>query len=177
MSDDFDDDSEDDYFPEILEGAEDTGKLPKFVILPGLALSHIQLGEMKVDELVKTYVDLRNQLATERKSYKSREAKIKLQMGVISMQLRAKGDDLGVTSFSSPYGTAFKKTAIKYQVADWEALCKYVQATGNFQVLQKRVSPNAAKEIAEVDGSLPTGISSFEEVSFAVRAPTARGKK
>jgi hypothetical protein len=179
MSGDFDDDLDDDdqYFSEIVDGAEETGKEPKFVLLPALGISHIQMDEMRVDELVKIYIEMRNQLATDRKAFKQRQERIKTHMLTVSMMLLDRGDKFGTTSFATPMGTAFKRKTQKFQIADWDQFCKYVKETGNFHLLQKRVSPNAAKEVTETDGALPPGLATFEETTFAVRSPTARKSK
>jgi len=162
------------YFSEVLAEFDDNGKGPKFFKLDTLELSPESMSEMKVDELIKIYVDARNQLGTDRKAYKQREAKIKLHMSVISMHLRNKGDMAGVDSFKTTAGTAYRKITEKFTIGDWDATSEYVLRTGNIHMLQKRVSPNAVKEIRSVDGALPPGIDVLEEVEFAVRSPTAR---
>jgi len=170
-------DAEDDeYFSEVLEDAELTGKEPKFVGVDSLFIEPSVMASMKVDELVGVYIAARNQLATDRKGYKAREAKIKLHMNIISMLLRDKADELGVDNFKTSLGTAYRNFKSKFGVADWATLSDYVQRTGFFHILQKRVSPNAVKEVIEKTGELPPGVSRLDEVEFAVRSPTARKK-
>jgi len=163
------------YFSEVLADFEPTGREPKFFKVSELDLTPAQLNEMKVDELIKTYIDLRNQMGTDRKCYKQREARMKLQMSVVSMHLRNKGDLAGVDSFKTPQGTAYRKTSEKFKIQDWAATSQYVLQTGYIHILQKRVSPNAVKEVRDLEG-LPPGIEVTTEVEFAVRSPTARAK-
>lgn len=170
-----DDEDDEAYFSELDE-TEDTGKGPKFVLVPQMSLSSVQLGEMRVDALVEAYRAIRDQLGTDRKAYKSREAKLKTQLHIISMSLLNKGDEMGVDNFNTAHGTAYRHKKESFRVENWEAFVAYLVASGNFQAVQKRVSPNAVKEIREQDGGLPPGVSSFTEIEFSVRSPTARKK-
>lgn len=168
-------DDEDGYFAEVDEG-DPTGKEPKFVKLDGLNLPPAELQVMKVDDLFTEYIGLRNQLTTDRRGYKAREAKVKQQMMTIAAVLLNKSQELGVNSLSSSTGTGYQQTKERLSVAPdgWGNLTEWVLKTGNFQVLQKRVSPDAAKEVREETGELPPGIESVKELTFVVRSPTAR---
>lgn len=170
------DDDADDYFPEVSDD-ELTGNEPRFIRIESVRMPNDELAKLKVDELIDTYIQARNQLATDRKGYKAREAAVKTHLSVISMLLRDRGDTIGVESFRTDKGTAYKNVKERIGVETWDDLVAYIKETGNFQVLQKRVAPNAAKEIREVDGVLPPGLSSEIEVEFAVRSPTSRKSK
>lgn len=174
--DDFDDDS--DYFAEVDDG-DPTGKEPKFVKLDDLALTPADLDSKKVDDLFEHYIGLRNQLTTDRRGWKAREQRIKQQMVTIGAVLLNKSQALGVTSLASDKGSGYQQTKERLTVAPdgWDQFTKWIMQTGNFQVLQKRVSPDAAKEVREETGSLPPGIESFKELTFVVRSPTARKPK
>lgn len=164
------------YFSEILEGAEETGFEPKFVAIPSMATDSATLAQMKVDELISTYIKARNQLATDRKAYKQREERVKTHMSIISMLLRDRGDIAGVDSFATAEGTAYRNRKETYRVAVWDEVAKYVLETGNIHILQKRVSPNAVKEIRDEAGEAPPGLEHVVTEEFAVRSPTARAR-
>jgi hypothetical protein len=168
----FDDDEEEGYFEEIDPDAELTGFEAKFKQIEGMDTTPAQLMEMRVDDLVPLYIRCRNQLATDTKSYKARKERVKGFMGMISMALRDKADKVGTDTFKGSYGTAFRQTKEKFTINDWDSFSKWLLATGNLQVIQKRVSPNAVKEIRTLDGEMPPGVGVFKEVEFAVRAPS-----
>ena len=176
---DEDDEDDDSDYTSSLEGADLTDQDPRFFKVPELKISADELSAMKIDELIKAYINIRNQLATYRKGYKKREADMKLQISVISMTLRFKGDQLGVDSFASPLGTAYRNKKTSFRVGDWDALSKYVLSTGNIHILQKRVSPNAVKEIQETESTADKpffvpGVDAIPTEEFAVRSPTKR---
>lgn len=53
-------------------------------------------------------------------------------------------------------------------VVDWAALHKYIQRHGALQLLQRRVSVEAYRELLN-DGMTPPGIQEFEKVTLNVR--------
>lgn len=190
VSDPFDED-DDEYFPEYVEGAELTGKEPKFLKLEQLAVRPEDIATMKVDDLILMYREMRDQLATERKAWKQREEVVKGRLQVISMALRDRGDSIGVDSFATAVGTAFRQLKEKFPIVDWAAFTDWLHSTMNYQAVQKRASPNAIKEIrderkaellakgvSEEDITdeliLPPGVGVIREIEFAVRSPTAR---
>lgn len=174
---DDDDDVFDPTYASDLEDADPTQFHPKFKRIDTLSFDAKQLEEYRVDQLIEIYINERNQLATDRRGYKAREAQIKTHLSIISMVLRDRGDNVGVDSFKTAAGTAFRRVTEKFTIGDWSATTAYIKETGNFQILQKRAAPNAVKEIRELDGNLPPGISNMVEVDFAVRSPTARKSK
>lgn len=174
---DFDDDDDldgDDYFAEVDPNMELTGLEPRFVSIEGMDMTGADLAALTVDKLVPLYIACRNQLATDTKGYKTRRERVKTFMGMISMTLRDKADAVGTDTFRGTYGTAYRQVKEKFSINDWTAFTNYLKQTQNFQILQKRVSPNAVKEIREADGALPPGVQNFTEVEFAVRSPSAK---
>lgn len=135
-----------------------------------------ELTGMRVDEMVKIYRDVRDNLSTERKAFKQKEANAKDLMERISMALREKADQLGVDTFNTQYGTAYRNVKHTYRVGSWDVIMDFIRQTGNYQMLEKRVAKNATKEIHEAMGEVPPGIEYHVEVEFAVRKPaTKRG--
>jgi hypothetical protein len=172
-----DDEEDDDYFSETEDGVELTGKEPKFVRIESMQLTPAEISTKRVDDLILMYRQARDQLATDRKGYKAREAAVKTHMSIISMILRDRGDQLGVDSFKTDNGTAFRNLKEKFPIENWESLVEYIKQTGNFHIVQKRVSPLAVKDIRNTEGALPPGVGYLPEVEFSVRAPTNRKSK
>jgi hypothetical protein len=129
---------------------------------------------MRIDEMVKIYRDVRDELSVERKAFKQKEANSKDLMARISMALRDKADELGVDTFNTPFGTAYRNVKKFYRVGNWDKIIDFIKQTGNFQMLEKRVAKNATAEIHDALGEVPPGIDFSVEVEFAVRKPTAK---
>lgn len=125
-----------------------------------------------VDEAIERYVALRDFLSAETKKYNELEAGIKGELEKISMWLRDQGDALGVDSFKTSHGTAFRSVKTSYRVGAWDDFIEWVKNTGNFQCLEKRAAKLAVKEIHDVTGLIPPGLEYSAEVEFSVRRPT-----
>lgn len=125
-----------------------------------------------IQQAVGNYVKYRDMLSVERKGWEDHEKDVKDEMTRISMWLRDRGDELGVDSFNTPYGTAYRNVKSSYRIEDWDAYSKWIIATNNAQCLEKRPAKLAVKEIFDKDGSLPPGLMEFVEVEFNVRRPT-----
>jgi hypothetical protein len=122
-----------------------------------------------VSELVRNYRDERDNLALKRKEYKEAEATAKRKMAEIAMQLRELSDQLGVNSFATDHGTAYRVENESFRVGNWDEVLDFIKATGNYQMLEKRIAKLATKEIFDDTKVLPPGVEYEKEVDFVVR--------
>ena len=127
-----------------------------------------------IDEAIGEYVALRDLLKEKQKEFNLVEQDMKFRMDQISMWIRDKADDLGVDSFKTQYGTAYRNVKVTYRLASggWESFIDWVKSTNNFQCLEKRVAKLATKEIHDETGELPPGLDFITEVEFDVRRST-----
>lgn len=147
----------------------DALKLPKFDTTPeGVPVFK------SIDEAVRVYIEHRNALKAYMARVKIVEETTKSDMAKISMWMRDKADELGIDSFKTQYGTAFRNVKTSYRMGDWNEFIKWVVETGNTQCLEKRVAKNSTKEIHDADGIVPPGINYSAEVEFDVRSPIKR---
>lgn len=125
-----------------------------------------------IQSAVRCYVEYRDMLGVERKFWETHEADVKSEMTRISMFLRDKGDELGVDSFNTQFGTAYRNTKTSYRAANWDEFATWMRETDNMQCVEKRPAKLAVKEILDSTGSLPPGLDEFVEVEFNVRRPS-----
>lgn len=130
-----------------------------------------------INEAIEKYIELRDFLSSEKKKFDQLESDIKGELETISMWLRDRGDALGVDSFKSPKGTAFRSVKTSYKVGDWDSYIKWVDETKNFQCLEKRAAKLAVKEIHDITGEVPPGLDYSAEVEFVVRRPSKSSKE
>ena len=124
-----------------------------------------------IDDAINVYVATRDALAEERKSYNVYEAKAKNYMDRIEMFIKDKADEIGVDSFKTKSGTAYRTVKTSYRVGNWDAYLNWLKETNNFQCLEKRAAKNAVKEIHDETGEIPPGLEYVAEVAFDVRRP------
>lgn len=127
-----------------------------------------------VDEAVAWYVADRDYISSYMKIANAHDALYKTRMQRVSMWLREKGDELGIDSFKTQHGTAYRNVKVSYRVGDWTSFIGWVERTQNFQCLEKRVAKLATKEIHDATGEIPPGIEYVAEVEFNVRRPTKK---
>ena len=126
---------------------------------------------VSIDDAINVYVATRDALAEERKSYNVYEAKAKNYMDRIEMFIKDKADEIGVDSFKTKSGTAYRTVKTSYRVGQWDTYLAWMKETGNFQCLEKRAAKNAVKEIHDETGEIPPGLEYVAEVAFDVRRP------
>ena len=126
---------------------------------------------VSIDDAINVYVATRDALAEERKSYNTYEAKAKNYMDRIEMFIKDKADEIGVDSFKTKSGTAYRTVKTSYRVGQWDLYLAWMKETGNFQCLEKRAAKNAVKEIHDETGEIPPGLEYVAEVAFDVRRP------
>lgn len=122
-----------------------------------------------IDTLVQDYVRLRDELSEKRKIFDAYETDIKDQLEIISMSIKEKADELGVDSFKTAYGTAFRNTKESYRISDWNAYAEWMLSTGNIHCVEKRPAKLSVKEIHDETGELPPGLDHIVEIEFSVR--------
>lgn len=136
-------------------------------------LAHKPFKEYKdIKEAVANYVEYRDQLSIERKAWEEHERDIKDEMTRISMWLRDRGDEMGVDSFNTPYGTAYRNVKKSFRIEDWQEYSSWIIKTNNAQCLEKRPAKLAVQDIIDETGEIPPGLMEFVEVEFNVRRPT-----
>ena len=129
-----------------------------------------------VDDAVRAYVAMRDQMQAEDKAAKARKAEQTEELDKISMWLRDKADELGVDSFRTGSGTAFRNVKTSYRVAPgadgWDQFTAWVKENDRFDCLEKRVAKLAVKEFHDDSGQVPPGVVYVAEVEFDVRRPS-----
>jgi hypothetical protein len=130
-----------------------------------------------IEAAVKDYVLKRDRLRAWTAKRDDEEEKRKAALEEIEVWLLDKSNELGVDSFKTTSGTAYKQIKEHFRVGDWISLTDYVKQTGNFQVFEKRVAKLAVKEIKEKTGKLPDGIDYSSEYVMHVLRPTKKKEK
>jgi hypothetical protein len=77
---------------------------------------------VNVDDVIATYMKLRDQKAAIEGEVKDKVAAIKTKMEKLEAWIKEKADAEGVTSFKTKHGTAFLTTTDYANVADWDAV-------------------------------------------------------
>lgn len=135
------------------------------------------LKSQTIDELIKMGVEIRDELKEEKRKFDKYEAEAKGMLERIGMALKEKGDELGVDSFKTSEGTAYRNIKESYRVGNWDEVFKFIQENNYWQMLEKRVGKLATKEIHSSTGTIPPGVEYVVEEVFVIRRPNERVKE
>jgi hypothetical protein len=126
-----------------------------------------------IDDVVKTYMKLREHKATIEAETKDRVAAIKLNLDKLEAYIKEQADAQGVTSFKTKHGTAFLTTTDYATVGDWDSVLNFIKENEAFDMLEKRVSKTAVRGYIEKNKEVPPGITYGTKLDVNVRKPTA----
>jgi hypothetical protein len=130
--------------------------------------------DLSIKELIQMGVEIRDNLREESRKFNQFEASAKGMIARVSQALKTKGDELGVDSFKTEEGTAYRNLKESYRVGSWDLILPYIIETSNWQMLEKRVAKLATKEIHKSTGSIPPGVEYIAEEEFVIRRPNER---
>lgn len=129
---------------------------------------------VKVDDVIATYMKLRNEKEAIEAEIKNRVSELKAKMEKIEAWLKEQADAQGVTSFKGKHGTAFLTTTDYANVADWDAVLQFVLENEAFDMLEKRVSKIAVRGYIERNKAVPAGVTYGTKIDVTVRKPTMK---
>ena len=130
-----------------------------------------------IEAAVKDYVLKRDRLRAWTAKKEEEENKRKAALEEIEVWLLSKSNELGVDSFKTSEGTAYKQIKEHFRIGNWVEFTDYVKRTDNFQLFEKRVAKLAAKEIKEKTGELPEGLDYTSEFVMHVLRPSKKKDK
>jgi hypothetical protein len=128
---------------------------------------------VKIDDVVATYMTLRDQKAAIEAEVKDKVSAIKLKMEKIEAWIKEQADAQGVTSFKTKHGTAFLTTSDYANVADWDAVLDFIRENEAYDMLEKRISKVAVRGYIEQTKAVPPGVNYGTKLEVNVRKPAA----
>ena len=113
--------------------------------------------QVTLDDKMNRLADTRLQL----KALLEQEKKLKQVQNALETEIAADMERQGLTQTGNDACTISLKTEIVPTVEDWDALHQHIIATGQFELLQKRMSATAYRELIAMEPSVP-GVRSTE---------------
>jgi len=129
---------------------------------------------LTVDQVISTYLKLRNKKESIEAETKDKVKGIKDQLLKLEAWLKERADADGVTSFKTEHGTAFLTTTDYANVADWDAVLSFIQENDAYDMLEKRVSKTAVRGYIEANKSVPAGVNYGTRIDVNVRKPVTK---
>ena len=130
---------------------------------------------MNTDQLVETFITLRNERDRMRNEWEAQDAKIKEEMTVLEQALLSICNEANATSIKTDKGTVIRKLNERFFCSDWDNFREYVLEHQALELLERRIHQGNFKEfIAEREAEgLPPGVNVMREYGVTVRKPTS----
>ena len=131
---------------------------------------------IKVDDVVATYMKLRQSKDAIEAEAKTKVADIKAKLEKLEAWIKERADADGVTSFKTPHGTAFLTTTDYATVADWDAVLGFIRSNDAFDMLEKRVSKIAVRGYIDSTKAVPPGVNYGTKLEVNIRKPANKAE-
>lgn len=129
---------------------------------------------LTVDQVIATYIKLRNKKLALQAEVKDKTDAISEQMIKLESWIKEKADQDGVTSFKTGNGTAFLTTTDFANVADWDAVVDFVKENDAWDMFEKRISKTAVRGYIDLNKEVPPGINYGTRLDVNIRKPTKK---
>lgn len=127
---------------------------------------------VKLDEVIRLYVRLRDQRSDLEKVLKEQLDPIKKDMEKLESYLLRELTSLGVSSFKTEGGTAFITTKEWATVRDWEVTLRFIRENAAYDLLERRVSKIAVRTLVD-GGTTPPGVDYGTKLGVNIRRPNS----
>jgi hypothetical protein len=128
---------------------------------------------INVDDVIATYMKLRNQKEAIEAEVKDQVVGIKAKMEKLEAWIKEQADAQGVTSFKTKHGTAFLTTTDYANVADWDAVLDFIRENEAYDMLEKRISKIAVRGYIDLNKAVPAGVNYGTKLEVNIRKPSA----
>lgn len=134
------------------------------------------MSEVKLEELVQSYLTIRDERYKLKHEYESKDAEIKSDLEKLEQAMLSYCNDINADSIRTGSGTVIKSIKETFICNDWDNFKSYILDNQALDLLQQRISDGNLKEFLSTRQSegLPPGISTMREVKVTVRKPSSR---
>jgi hypothetical protein len=131
---------------------------------------------MKLDDLVTTYLTIRTERNTLKNQWEIRDSELKADLEELERAMLIACNEINADSIRTGSGTIIKSLKETYTCGDWDNFKQFVVDNNALDLLQQRISQTNFKEFMSTrqEDGLPPGISTLREFAITVRKPTSK---
>ena len=123
-----------------------------------------------LDQLTKIYLRIRDAKDVLTEKYKEEVAGLEAQLAVIQQEMLDACKDMGADSIKTPNGTIIRSVKSRYWTNDWDSMYSFIEETGAYGLLEKRIHQTHMKEfLSENPDLFPKGMNVENEYTVVVR--------
>lgn len=126
--------------------------------------------EVSIDKIVSAYIKIRDAKADLTREYNKQAEDLDAQMAVLKHKIIDISKQTGVTSFSTPFGTAYRTIKREYWTNDWDSFYKFMIENSVPQVLKKAIHQSNLSEYLEANPDIhPPGLNVDSTYEVTIR--------
>ena len=123
-----------------------------------------------LDKLTSVYLRIRDAKDTLSAKFKQDLADLEEQMAVIEQEMLETCKTMNASSVRTPHGTIIRSVKSRYWTNDWDSMYDFIEETGAFGLLEKRIHQTHMKEfLSENPDLFPKGMNVENEYTVVVR--------
>lgn len=131
-------------------------------------LEEVQSADM--DRLTKIYLKIRDAKDELTSKFKQDVAELEAQMATLEQEMLETCKTMNASSIRTPHGTIIRSMKSRYWTNDWDSMYDFIEETGAFGLLEKRIHQTHMKEfLAENPDIYPKGMNVENEYTVVVR--------
>ena len=132
------------------------------------------MSENNLDELVKTYLTIRNEREKLKSSWEVKDGELEQEMKLLEQSMLTVCNDTNASSIRTESGTVIRSLKERFTTNDWDNFKKFVLDNEAIDLLERRIHQGNFKEfMAEHQGEgLPPGVNVMREFTIVVRKPS-----
>jgi hypothetical protein len=124
----------------------------------------------KMDDMVKAYIRIRDKRLENKKEFEEQDSNLESHMQLISDEMLNLCKKINADSIKTKYGTIMRSVKSRYWTNDWDSMYDFIEETGAFGLLEKRLHQTNMKDfLAENPDLLPKGLNLENEYTVVVR--------
>ena len=123
-----------------------------------------------LDTLTALYIKIRDKRAANKKMFEAEDSDLEEQMKVLAQEMLDVCKDMNADSIRTPHGTIIRSVKSRYWTNDWDSIYGFIEETGAFGLLEKRIHQTNMKDfLAENPDLYPKGLNVESEYTVVVR--------
>jgi len=130
--------------------------------------------ELKLDDLVKAYLTIRNEREKLKASWEVEDGALEQEMKMLEQSMLTVCNETNASSIRTENGTVIRSLKERFTTNDWDNFKKFVLDNQAIDLLERRIHQGNFKEfMAEhKDDGLPPGVNVMREFTIVVRKPS-----
>jgi len=130
----------------------------------------VTTSSIPLDKLTAIYIKMRDAKDTLTSKYKAEYADIEEQMAVLESEMLAICKNMNADSIRTKAGTIVRSVKSRYWTNDWDSMYDFIEETGAYGLLEKRLHQTNMKEfLLENPDLLPKGLNVENQYTVVVR--------